>query len=127
MRLAWSGGLVVIALSACKSRSPVSDATLRSPDARARGKALYAERCVLCHGANADGRGARHEGLIGKPADFTSAAWRASVTPEEVFTAIRYGRPGTSMPAWRSLDDTEVADLTAYVLSVREEGTEGGT
>jgi mono/diheme cytochrome c family protein len=80
------------------------------------------EHCALCHGENADGRGQRREGLTGRPVDFTSAAWRASATPEGVFTVIRDGKPGTSMPAWRSLDDRSIEDLTAYVLSVREGG-----
>ena len=100
----------------------MSEATLRSPEARARGKALFREHCALCHGENADGRGQRREGLSGRPADFTSAEWRASATADGVFEIIREGKAGTSMPAWRSLDDREVGDLTAYVLSVRTEG-----
>ena len=116
------GALLMIAFSACKTRHPVSDATLRSPEARARGRALFVEHCALCHGQNADGRGLRREGLTGTPADFTSAGWRAAATPDEVFDTIREGKPGTSMPAWRSLDDRDVADLTAYVLSVHAEG-----
>jgi len=107
---------------ACKSRHPVSDATLRSPEARARGRTLFAEHCALCHGANADGRGIRREGLTRTPADFTNARWRATATAEGVFDTIREGEPGTSMPAWRSLADRDVADLTAYVLSVHAEG-----
>ena len=126
MRSALLGALLVIVLSACRTRSRVSEATLKSPVARARGRALFREHCVLCHGIKADGNGQRHEGLIGKPADFTSAAWQSSVTPNDVFDAIRYGRAGTSMPAWHALDDAQVADLTAYVLSVRELGEDGG-
>lgn len=112
----------MIASSGCRTDSRVSEATLRSPEERARGKQLFAEHCALCHGENADGRGRRSEGLAGRPADFTSAGWRASATPDRVFTIIREGKPATSMPAWRSLDDRDVADLTAYVLSVSAEG-----
>lgn len=121
-RTMFLGALLVTVFSACKPRSLVSDDTLRSPEARARGKELFHEHCVLCHGESADGHGVRHEGLSGPPANFTSAEWRASVTPNQVFTVIRDGKPGTSMPAWRSLGDAGVTDLTAYVLSVHEAG-----
>lgn len=110
----------MIAFSGCKSRENAVEPT--SPEARARGRVLFHEHCVLCHGENADGRGQRREGLSGRPADFTSAAWRSEATSDGVSHAIREGKPGTSMPAWRSLGDSEVADLTAYVLSVQKEG-----
>jgi len=104
------------------SHGRVSAADLRSPGERARGKELFVEHCALCHGENADGRGQRSEGLVGRPADFTSAGWRSSATPDGVFTVIREGKPGTSMPAWRSLDERDVVALTSYVLSVHAEG-----
>jgi len=122
MRTMLYGALLMIASSGCRNDSHASEATLRSPEARARGRKLFAEHCALCHGENADGRGRRSEGLVGRPADFTSAGWRAAMTPDRVFTVIREGKPGTSMPAWRSLDNRDVADLTAYVLSVHAEG-----
>ena len=122
MRTSFYGALLMIAFSACRDESRVSQATLRSPEARARGRSLFLEHCALCHGEDADGRGRRSEGLTGKPADFTSSAWSASVTPDGVFATIRGGKPATSMPAWRSLDDRDIADLTAYVLSVHAEG-----
>ena len=122
MRTAFYGALLMIAFSACRHESRVSEATLRSPEARVRGRSLFALHCALCHGVNADGRGQRREGLTGAAADFTSASWRAAATPDGVFDVIRAGKRGTSMPAWPSLDDREVGDLTAYVLSVHAEG-----
>jgi cytochrome c oxidase cbb3-type subunit II len=116
------GALLMIAFSGCRTDSHVSEGTLRSAEARARGKRLFVEHCALCHGENADGHGQRSEGLTGRPADFTSPVWRASATPDGVFVVIREGKPGTSMPAWRSLDDRDLADLTTYVLSVHAEG-----
>jgi mono/diheme cytochrome c family protein len=35
-----------------------------------------------------------------------------------VFQTIRDGIPGTAMPAWHTLGDDAVADLTAYVLAL---------
>jgi mono/diheme cytochrome c family protein len=122
MRTSLFGALFMIAFSGCKHESRVSETTLRSAEARARGRQLFLEHCALCHGDKADGNGRRREGLTGRPVDFTSARWRASATPDGVFAVIREGKHGTSMPAWPSLGDPEVTELTAYVLSVQAEG-----
>ncbi len=37
----------------------------------AKGKALYEERCVLCHGPKGDGKGQGAIALNPKPADYT--------------------------------------------------------
>jgi len=112
----------MIAFSGCRHESRMSETALRSPEARARGRQLFLEHCALCHGENADGNGRRREGLTGRPADFTSAGWRDSATPDGVFTVIRDGKHGTSMPSWPGLDDRDVSDLAAYVLSVHAQG-----
>jgi mono/diheme cytochrome c family protein len=51
-------------------------------------------------------------------ADFTDPTWRARVTPRRAYFVIREGVRGTPMPAWKALDEDEVWDLVAYVLSV---------
>ncbi|HET7294437.1 MAG TPA: cytochrome c [Vicinamibacteria bacterium] len=93
---------------------------LRSPERRAQGAALFQDHCALCHGARADGHGARREGLQPKPRDFTDPAWRERASPRAVFYAVREGVRGTAMPAWKSLDDDEVWDLVAFLLSAGE-------
>lgn len=97
---------------------PSPEARLASPEARARGRLLFAEHCVLCHGVRADGRGIRRAGLAARPADFTNPIWRREHEPRQVFQAIRAGVAGTDMPGFHALEDTEVWDLVAYVLSV---------
>jgi mono/diheme cytochrome c family protein len=89
-------------------------------EARARGRVLYLDHCVLCHGERGDGRGVRRAGLSRAPADFTNPVWRQHQTPAGVFRAIRQGVPGSDMPAWKQLDDDEVWALVAYVLSLGE-------
>jgi len=105
-------------LGACWRPEPAADPRFFSPAARERGRQAYATYCAICHGTAADGQGARRSAFTQPPRDFTDQAWRQSVTPEAVFAKIRDGVPGTAMPAWRSLGDETVADLTAYVLSV---------
>jgi mono/diheme cytochrome c family protein len=79
----------------------------------ARGAALYAENCVVCHGPDGQGRvGA----ALAKPF--------ASVQPEAlVRQTIARGVPGSVMPAWGKgyggpLTDNQIEDLVAFVLSL---------
>lgn len=95
---------------------------LTSPEARRRGRVLYVENCVLCHGERADGRGVRHDTLVPPPRDYADPAWRAQATPRSVYYALAEGIQGTAMPAWNVLDSDQLWDLTAYVLSVADHG-----
>jgi mono/diheme cytochrome c family protein len=101
-------------------RLAVQPDRLASPVARDRGRSVFLMNCAICHGERGDGRGARREGLVAPARDFTNAVWRASTTPRHVVYAIREGRTRTSMPAWPTLTDDQVWDLTAYVLSLGE-------
>jgi len=117
-----------LAFSACRGRDAelpepyrhlaVPEATLQSPQARARGRSLYLKNCALCHGEEADGRGVRRSSLNKPPRDFTDPAWKARVTPRHIFFVMREGSPGTAMPAWKALDDEQTWDVVAYLLSV---------
>jgi mono/diheme cytochrome c family protein len=99
-------------------RVEVPLARLASPEARARGRALFAANCALCHGERGDGHGQRASGFAKAPASFTSPAWRRGTTPRRVFFAIREGVRGTPMPSWKWLGEAEAWDLVAYVLSL---------
>jgi mono/diheme cytochrome c family protein len=99
-------------------RIGVPEARLRSPEALARGRALFAANCALCHGERGDGHGMRSAGFAKAPADFTDPFWRRSATPRHVFFVIREGIRGTPMPAWSSLSEEEAWDLVAYLLSL---------
>ena len=95
---------------------------LSSDEARGRGRALFMQKCALCHGESADGNGARSKGLSRKPANFASPDWRSNVTPRYVFQILSEGKRGTSMAAWPTLTDDQKWDVIAYVLSVAEDG-----
>jgi mono/diheme cytochrome c family protein len=104
----------------CNRSQDDLEAPAFTAEARQHGRQLFVQHCALCHGDNADGHGVRRN-LVGTPADFTDPGWRSGVTAEQVFRVIRDGKPGTSMSAWPSLDEQEIWDLTAYVLSVAGE------
>jgi mono/diheme cytochrome c family protein len=113
---------LLLATAACgEPGAPAPPAgLLDSAAARERGRAGYLEHCAICHGIDADGRGVREHALSGPPADFTHPDWRRDSSPGEVFTVLRDGVRGTSMPSWRSLSETETWDLVAYLWSVGE-------
>ena len=114
--------LLIASASVCCSRpadeTPGLAARLTSDAARRNGRELFDKYCALCHGERGDGQGPRSSAFGTPPRDLTSAAWRQSAIPERVFRSIRDGVPGTAMPAWRSLGDDAVGDLTAYVLAL---------
>ena len=99
-------------------RVEVPTEKLRSADARARGRVLFAANCALCHGETGDGHGQRAAGFAKAPANFTDPYWRRGVTPRRVFFVIREGLRGTPMPSWGYLSEGETWDLVAYVLSL---------
>lgn len=106
--------LALLALSGCDGGGePASGQAAIAP---AQAEQLYLEHCAICHGERGDGHGPRRGSLHAKPPDFRGADWRQRVTPESVRRVIREGRAGTDMPAWRTLDDAEVAGLAGWVL-----------
>ena len=95
---------------------------LASDGTRQRGRELYLEHCVLCHGKEADGRGVRHASLKPPPKDYADLAWRQNTSPRHVYYAISEGVQGPAIPAWAVHSTEQRRALTSYELSVAEEG-----
>lgn len=110
-----------LACWACSGPAPVPDSVLGSPEAQAQGRALFLQHCALCHGTNADGRGARRSNLTGRPVNFTDPVWRRDVTSGQVRAVIRHGGEGTSMPAFGALREDDVNRLVAYLFSLTDD------
>jgi mono/diheme cytochrome c family protein len=87
--------------------------TLAAPEV-SRGRALFAERCAVCHGETGAGDGAVATSLSPPPADFT----RARFSTERLVHVLREGVPGTAMPAQPGLVAGDRAALIAYVQSL---------
>ena len=81
-----------------------------------RGRALFTELCVGCHGERADGSGPNAARLQPPPANFTDAQFMRGETPFDFFHVISLGKGTSAMPAWGdvlSLQDRW--DLVSYL------------
>ncbi len=89
----------------------------QAPDIE-NGKAIYAEKCVDCHGEKGLGDGAQSKDLpvsvipIGLP-EFANDA-----TPSNWYATVTQGRIERFMPPFNSLNDQERWDVVAYALTL---------
>ena len=98
----------------------VQTLSLAAPDAQpvsaavlARGAVVYAGNCVACHGVEGNGEGIAAPQRLPRPANFT-AIQPAAIRVTQV---LLHGVPGTSMPAWPSLDAADQRAVSAFVRS----------
>jgi alcohol dehydrogenase (cytochrome c) len=73
------------------------------------GRQTYASRCAGCHGTNGSG------GELG-PDILTRVPAR---TDEELVAVVRQGLPGAGMPAFPNVDDAEMANLIAFLRTLK--------
>jgi high-affinity iron transporter len=89
------------------------------PPDLARGRALYAESCAACHGADGHAQPKEERELSTQPPSFAVSAEVEELSPQRIFSAITYGVPNTAMPGYEdSLDDAQRWDLAYFVLSL---------
>lgn len=83
-----------------------------------RGEQLFQANCAFCHGADGTGRNWIGQFMEPKARDLTQFD-RTSMPPPVLRARIRFGLPGTSMPAWGSvLSGAEIEATAAYVERV---------
>jgi len=99
-------------------------------DAEGNPQGLYRQHCMVCHGISGDGAGPIAALMNPYPRDFrngvykyTSTSGGAKPVPDDLERTVRQGMPGTSMPAFGTLSDEEIAALIEYLqyLSLRGE------
>ena len=78
------------------------------------GKALYAAKCQICHSADGSPKPA-----LKVTANFKDPAWQAARTDEALIAAIRDGKTGTTMTAWKDrLTPEQIATLVAHIRTL---------
>lgn len=109
-------------MKAIAAKTPIlDDAALAalSSDAAAveRGRVVFAQTCLACHGA--DG-----QGVVGP--NLTDEAWIHGERPTEIFAAVNTGIVAFGMPAWGpSLGPDKTRDVTAFVLTLKGKNVPG--
>lgn len=79
----------------------------------AKGKVLYANLCLRCHGV--DGKGGASMKFNPPVADLSAPATQSKLDGS-LMKAIHDGRKDTAMGAWKfALSDEEIRDVAAYV------------
>jgi len=112
----------VAAASAALRRAIVAAYKVRiapraAPDL-AQGKALYAQACAACHGAEGRGDGPAARGLDPAPANFHNAARMAQHSAYGLYNTISLGVAGTSMAPFDSLSEGARWALAFYAAGL---------
>jgi cbb3-type cytochrome c oxidase subunit II len=81
-----------------------------------RGRLIYRRNCASCHGANGEGDGKGAAGLHPKPANFAEREY-ARV---RLGFALWNGVSGTAMPAWRDIEQADLAAVAEVVQGFRQ-------
>ena len=114
------GMMVVMPMGNSSNRVYAQDGGQTEPAGRAyRGKTLFSQRCVQCHGEQGKGDGPLAEQIPGELPDFTAADYAVDKSPQEIFDTITNGRMDKMMPPWGDqLGEDERWDLASYVWSL---------
>jgi mono/diheme cytochrome c family protein len=82
------------------------------PEAAAAGKALFAENCAKCHGADANGR------VHPPPRPSLRSVRVRHATDGELSWMLRNGDPYQGMPSWASLPEQQRWQIIAYLRTL---------
>ena len=111
--------VVLLAVFSCGAGAPVavSQAGSSKPSpspSLGRGKLILASNCAACHGIDAKGSE--------RAPNIADGAHMRQLSDGQVEHIIANGIPGTGMPAFHSLSNSQIHDLIAYLRSLA--GTE---
>lgn len=91
-----------------------------------RGRKLFVENCLTCHGRKGKGDGEGGVDLTDEwdhlilPADLTKKYIKSGKSVRDIYRVLLTGMAGTPMPSFKeALSDKELWDVTAYILYLR--------
>ncbi len=115
----------VVWTAAPPSGGPVPAPPPVTPQLRAEGAKLYADRCLPCHGRMGDGRGPLATHLSMPPTDFTRGVFKLRTTlpgtppsDNDLFRTITRGLHGTPMMPWKELPARQRWALVAEIKNL---------
>lgn len=89
----------------------------QNPETVSKGKAIFAQNCVACHGD-------KGQGGIGP--NLTDKYWIHGSGPMDIRKTISHGVLEKGMTAWQSaLGDNKINDVVAFILSMRNTNVPG--
>lgn len=102
-------------------------------DNLARGRDLYRDHCLQCHGLSGDGRGLTARWINPHPRDFRHGLFKFQSVDqsegrmhkprrEDLIRTIRQGIEGTAMPSFNLLHQNQLEDLASYVIHLAIRG-----
>jgi cytochrome c oxidase cbb3-type subunit I/II len=93
-----------------------------------RGREVYQQRCVGCHGEQGDGNGPAAAFLDPRPRDFTEPAFKFRTTPSgslptdgDLFRTITRGVRWTAMPTWHELHEKDRLAVIPFIKTFAPE------
>jgi len=89
----------------------------------AKGKEIYLQQCVACHGNGGKGDGPAAAALNPKPKNLTDKAVMAAMKDTQIFDVIKKGGPGVGKsplmpPFGGSMKDDDIHNLVAFIRSL---------
>jgi len=97
-----------------KSPLPSSEAALKAAERLYRGSSGEVA-CATCHGEKGAGDGVLAGQFDPRPRNFACAQTVNGIPDGQLFWIIRFGSPGTAMPAHPELNDEQIWQLVAYL------------
>jgi mono/diheme cytochrome c family protein len=90
-----------------------------------KGKALYAQQCVSCHGSSGKGDGPAAAAMQPKPRNLADKAYMAGLTDQRLADVIKKGGAGVGKsplmpPFGAALKDGDIQDVVAFIKNLEK-------
>lgn len=91
-----------------------------TPEVLARGKIVFTQNCVICHGDHGLGDGPAAASLNPKPRNFIKDKFKQGTSVKDIFTTVTGGIAGSAMAGFSSMPEQDRWAVTHYISNLRE-------
>jgi cbb3-type cytochrome c oxidase subunit III len=86
------------------------------------GKEIYDRNCAFCHGVDGEADTPVGRILSPRPRRFADPVEMARLTDDQIYHAIKDGKPGTAMASWgKVLNESQIGDVMDYIHQLEGE------